>query len=281
MCRITFILSLILSGIVSPLFSQGESEGETIGVESMTPPTVITLFGLDSAYCETDLPAALFAEPAGGRFEGPISPDGIFYPRKVGKGVHTIRYIYETELGDLDSASLEVTVNQMPFAIVIDPSFEVFIGNRAKLQTGRNEISQGVWTLVSGGGTFATPDSSSSLVTDLPDGLSEFRYTISDGACSRSNTIAVTVSPFPAKRGFSPNGDGKNDLFVIQHLELYPGTGLQVFSRWGNLVYENEDYLNDWDGTNKAGDELSDDTYYYVLTLPTGEDYKGYIILKR
>ncbi|RAJ05398.1 gliding motility-associated-like protein [Chitinophaga skermanii] len=78
----------------------------------------------------------------------------------------------------------------------------------------------------------------------------------------------------------SPNGDGKNDRWVIVGLERYPNSHVSIYNRWGNQVYENKSYDNSW-----TGDGLLESTYYYVLKLrlQTGEIkiYKGYIQLIR
>jgi gliding motility-associated-like protein len=65
---------------------------------------------------------------------------------------------------------------------------------------------------------------------------------------------------------FTPNGDGTNDLFIIQNLEAYPGSRLVIFNRWGNKVFESTDYKNNWNGGS-----LSDGTYYYVLAVADKE----------
>lgn len=63
----------------------------------------------------------------------------------------------------------------------------------------------------------------------------------------------------------SPNKDGVNDLLEFQYLPFYPENQLQVWNRWGNLVYQKENYQNDWDG-----DDLVDGVYYYQLTIGAG-----------
>lgn len=68
--------------------------------------------------------------------------------------------------------------------------------------------------------------------------------------------------------GFSPNGDGKNDGYHIKGIEGYPDNVFRVFNRWGNLVYDKEDYVNeDWVGQNNSGDPLPDGTYFVVLEV--------------
>lgn len=82
---------------------------------------------------------------------------------------------------------------------------------------------------------------------------------------------------------FSPNGDGKNDLWVIDGLENYPNNELQVYNRWGSLVYEQRPYTNTWDGTNKKGVELPSATYYYILKLNDTENqiFSGHVTIIR
>mgnify|MGYP000394657623 CR=1 FL=1 len=75
---------------------------------------------------------------------------------------------------------------------------------------------------------------------------------------------------------FSPNGDGANEVFFIECIEDYPNNNLQVFNRWGNKVFEMNNYNNTWDGTSSGrvtigqSEKLPVGTYYYLLTL--GED---------
>lgn len=79
--------------------------------------------------------------------------------------------------------------------------------------------------------------------------------------------------------GFSPNGDGINDLFVIKGLDKYLNARLEVYNRWGDLVYEKDSYGNTsrwgttdawWDGysINAIGNKpLPAATYIYFLKL--------------
>ncbi|MGV3696831.1 Ig-like domain-containing protein [Flavobacterium sp.] len=72
---------------------------------------------------------------------------------------------------------------------------------------------------------------------------------------------------------FSPNDDGSNEFFVVDCIENYPNNKLHVYNRYGSLVYEKSNYVNDWNGiANVSGainvnDKLPTGTYYYVLDL--------------
>ncbi len=77
---------------------------------------------------------------------------------------------------------------------------------------------------------------------------------------------------------FSPNGDGVNDYFKIDCITQYPNNSLQVYNRWGNIVFETRSYKNDWDGTPNGRaivqkeDQLPVGTYYYILDLGDGSE---------
>ena len=84
--------------------------------------------------------------------------------------------------------------------------------------------------------------------------------------------------------GFSPNGDGTNDKFVIENTG-FKRLSLEVFNRWGNRVYRSNDYKNDWDGRCtegiSIGQDLPEGTYFYIVILDGKEKYVGHITLKR
>jgi len=86
----------------------------------------------------------------------------------------------------------------------------------------------------------------------------------------------------------SPNGDGKNDVFFISELEDFPENKLQILNRWGQLVFEMNNYDNSWNGKNKSGKDLEDGVYYYILDLGASNStvtdkrlFKGSIMLMR
>ncbi|MFT5823050.1 MAG: gliding motility-associated-like protein, partial [Crocinitomix sp.] len=83
----------------------------------------------------------------------------------------------------------------------------------------------------------------------------------------------------------SPNGDGKNDLLIIDWIEQYPENELIVFNRWGNIVYKASPYENDWNGESNMitiGNEVPDGSYFYqFVASPNSEVITGYIIIKR
>ncbi|WP_442267608.1 DUF7507 domain-containing protein [Tenacibaculum sp. ZS6-P6] len=87
---------------------------------------------------------------------------------------------------------------------------------------------------------------------------------------------------------FTPNNDGDNDLFVIGGIESFPNNRLEIFNRWGNLVYKKSGYDNTWNGTSngrvtiQVNEKLPTGTYYYVLDLGNGSKPKvGWLYINR
>ena len=75
---------------------------------------------------------------------------------------------------------------------------------------------------------------------------------------------------------FSPNGDGSNDFFVFDNVQYY-NNHLAVYNRWGQLVYETNNYRNNWRAT-----DVPEGTYFYVLKLPDEDrEYTGHVTILR
>ena len=153
-----------------------------------------------------------------------------------------------------------------------------------------SETATGLWTLIEGSGDILFPTDTATAVENLGTGTNIFLWTVENGPCpATSDTMFITIndcSDFKIPDAFSPNGDGVNDVYVIEGLEYYPDNSFQVFNRWGTQVLERSPYNNNWDGRSEAqlnwGDELPEGTYYYILDLGNGDDpYTGYIYLKR
>ena len=86
--------------------------------------------------------------------------------------------------------------------------------------------------------------------------------------------------------GITPNGDNKNDMWIIENIEMFPENTVQIFNRWGEEVWFGQNYDNDevaWWGNNgnkDEGQQLADATYFYVAVVD-GKTYKGWVELTR
>lgn len=113
-----------------------------------------------------------------------------------------------------------------------------------------------------------TPDQGADTVSN-PCGLIAGDYTvvITDGNGCRLDTTVTLIQPedLMLPTGLSPNGDTYNDTYYIPGAYLCRGSLFKVFNRWGNLVYEKDNYDNDWYGQTTDGDVLADGTYFVIF----------------
>jgi gliding motility-associated-like protein len=131
--------------------------------------------------------------------------------------------------------------------------------------------------------TYLWQDGSTNYYYDVLDSGLYYLTVSFGGVCTTTDSIYIQTDSciiHQSPNVFTPNGDGMNDLFVIENLEYFPNSRLEIFNRWGNLVYSSEDYQNNWDGGNqKTG------TYYYIFypNDPSGKSkiQKGFITLIR
>ncbi|MEY4110655.1 MAG: hypothetical protein RLZZ46_1010 [Bacteroidota bacterium] len=88
------------------------------------------------------------------------------------------------------------------------------------------------------------------------------------------NVEMLTACEVEEVNVFTPNGDGKNESLIFKNLEFFQNSKLTVYNRWGEKVYEDENYQNNW-----SGDNLSSGTYYFNLVLSEKETKTGFFKL--
>lgn len=103
----------------------------------------------------------------------------------------------------------------------------------------------------------------------------DYTLTVTDaGRCSQDSIINVPENPkecLEIPNTFTPNGDGKNDLWQIRNIDLYPGCEVSIFNRWGNRILNSKDYKEAWDG-KFLGNKLPPETYFYLIDLVDGTE---------
>ncbi|MFK7808887.1 MAG: gliding motility-associated C-terminal domain-containing protein [Saprospiraceae bacterium] len=83
-----------------------------------------------------------------------------------------------------------------------------------------------------------------------------------------SNVVCIDNCPnYILPNVFTPNGDGDNELFIPFPYRFIERIEMQVFSRWGGLVFETNDPDISWDGTDLSGNTLTEGTYYYTCRV--------------
>tara|TARA_R110000850_G_scaffold277058_1_gene421842 strand:+ start:64883 stop:66925 length:2043 start_codon:yes stop_codon:yes gene_type:complete len=140
-------------------------------------------------------------------------------------------------------------------------------------------------------GTIIDGETSNTLTITLPDtpsNLSDvYRVEIQKGDCSGSAEVEATALNCVISQGISPNGDNMNDCFDLQFLNNRSGVAmLSIFNRYGIVVYEQDNYSDEWCGQSSNGDELPTGTYFYVIRFtendPTyGSEATGWVYINR
>jgi gliding motility-associated-like protein len=108
-----------------------------------------------------------------------------------------------------------------------------------------------------GNSTFATPPTSTMYYVSVVD---------ANGCEGRDSVLVEVLPPIQFPDGITPNGDGRNDYWVIDFIDQYPNNVVEIYNRWGQLLFRAQPYKNDWDGTFE-GKQLPVGTYYYVIEL--------------
>ncbi len=178
--------------------------------------------------------------------------------------------------------SFTLTVNQLP-AIDITSNIGTTIskGEIAVLKADVTVANNGItyqWANANG----IISGQNTANLTVRPEETTTFVVTATNANnCSTQQQITITVNADYAvvvgTNILSPNGDGVNDKLVIKNLDMYPKNVVKIFDRAGRLLYSQNNYTDQWDGTLN-GSPLAEDTYYYIVDFGPGiEKKKGFI----
>jgi gliding motility-associated-like protein len=121
------------------------------------------------------------------------------------------------------------------------------------------------------------PNADTVMITPgmLAPNVNPFTVVVGDncGKAIASDVILVyNQCPLTVPNVITVNNDGINDALIVTNLEDFDKVSLKIFNRWGNLLYENDAYQNDWKGIDNNGNRLSEGVYFYLVT-PTSEKY--------
>lgn len=258
---------------------------------TVSEPAELLLTGsLHPPNCAGDSNGAVFASVSGGTpgYSVQWLPSGTIADSLTGLSAGTYIAVATDSNGCVDSLAMTLVD---PPALVADfisnPALPVTLSPSAAAVSFMVQSPTAVQFLWQwGDGTFdsgANPTHFFSAPGDFCIGL-----TVTDSAgCSDSITrcgLRVVDMALEIPNTFTPNGDGKNDAFVILGLQQFPMNRIEVFNRWGNRVFEMDSYDNTWDGRNLGtGAALPDGAYFYVLhPNATGySDIMGEVVIVR
>ncbi|MGI4865592.1 MAG: gliding motility-associated C-terminal domain-containing protein [Janthinobacterium lividum] len=286
-----FTPSLALVGIQTLTYSVISAQGctgqgsTTVQVLSALPITLAA----DTALCPGSTAAIrLRASVPGGVWSGPgVTASGVFTPPAT---PGTVSVVYTLGAGSLCPTSATRRITLLPAAVLAAASGPVLCDSLS----GRRPLMLVPYTVRFSQPAFAgLPDAV--LTWDFGDGsgpatglsvthtytkAGTFQATatvqFNNNRCSAQVVLApIQVGEMFIPNVFTPNGDQLNEHFAPRIGGCPPH--LQIFSRWGQKVYENAAYLNNWDGAGHVPG-----IYYYLLTIPGGSEViKGWVELVR
>ncbi|MEL6989253.1 MAG: gliding motility-associated C-terminal domain-containing protein, partial [Bacteroidota bacterium] len=182
--------------------------------------------------------------------------------------------------GNVTTFSEVITEPQSPLTAII---------NTTELSSA--DAMDGIATAVVSGGTapytyeWNVSSENDSIITNLGRGLVMVLVTDANG-CEFlvQGNIEGGADCYIGREVITPNGDGANDELVIACVANDPNT-LQIFDRWGQIVFEQDNYSNTWMATDNSGAIVPDGSYFWVLTVTQTDGrqriHKGHVTVIR
>ena len=292
----TFTLDgeVLTDGIFSPstsgegefpiIYTVGEDLSCVAGADSAT--IIITVRGVSEApvanspqpFCLVDNKTVADLEASGDNIEWyededlttvapattPLENGDVYYAVATGDNTCSSPSTMVTvTMNDPDAPTLQIDGNE--FCRSDNPTLQDLLNNF-------NGSGIQIYDSLTGGTAIAS-------TTALQDGVQYFA-TATDATlgCESSERLAIRVEVAfcGIPEGFSPNGDNINDRFVIPDLAInYPNYNIEVYNRWGNMVFKGNASTPDWDGFSNQSGTLGDGVlpvgvYFYILNYNDG-----------
>ncbi len=204
----------------------------------------------------------------------PATTSGIGLPQTVNSVYQVI--VSNNNCPSDTSGLISITSVPFPLVHIINNDTIIEQGNNVTLTATGNGTPQWSPTLgLNATNTFTTIAS--------PYTSTLYYLTLSANGCSSRDSVNIEVHQGDytglIANTLTPNGDGVNDAFYIEHIENFKSSDLSIFNEYGQLIFSARPYLNDWKGTyNNA--RLPDGTYFYVLKFSDKPKvFKGSITL--
>ncbi|AEW01414.1 hypothetical protein A4D02_05335 [Niastella koreensis] len=207
-----------------------------------------------------------------------VSKGGVFSPATAKAGTDTLQYVFTADNSCVNSITQTEEVYPLPI-VNAGPDSYMLEGNYFTLPAtaSGNNLSYR-WTP-------PTALSNPAILQPQASPADDISYTLtatSSEGCKASDDINIKVlKAIHVPNAFSPNGDGIHDRWEIKYLNTYPGATVEVFNRYGQLVYKSAGYSQSWDGMFN-GSPLPVGTYYYIINPGNGRTtMSGYVDIIR
>lgn len=187
------------------------------------------------------------------------------------EGLYSITHVITSDKGCQAALSKSLNVTPRPVAKFVHLSNSI-PGLGASVTFIDTSLYATSWSWDFGNGTTSTQKNTSAFYTQ--NGLYPVSLTVTDQyGCPNTYTTEIRVSNIVSDlvqlipNVITPNGDGKNDLWRMEFIEVYfPEAEIEIYNRWGVRIFRSIGYSNAWDGSYQ-GDPLPVGAYFYTINL--------------
>lgn len=219
-------------------------------------------------------------------------PDGTFsYTLKV-EGHNIVSYVWTNPAGQVVSNSNTITDMNMVGTYSVTVTSDNGCSYTATFEAKYYDVPV-IQQMVASGNTYTITAKGSqpivysidginwqqsNIFTNLPTGITTFYVKYVEGKCIvKQDGVILDI-----KNAITPNGDGMNDKWIIKNLHVFGKkmTNVKVFDRYQFKIFEQDTNTQIiWDGTI-AGRPIPSSSYWYVITLPDGRSFTGWVLVK-
>jgi gliding motility-associated-like protein len=187
-------------------------------------------------------------------------------------GNYNILLSVVTRLGCTDSASQTISIGEAPVLNLQFYGDTVFYAGDSVIVSTVESFDSIFWSTGERTGSIIIYNGGQFWVKGYLGGCYNEKYFTTRIKEFEKNPVIMTL--------FTPNGDGKNDLWEILNLSVVQPCEVNVYNRFGERILSDPEYRNDWDGSFR-GNQLPNDTYYFFVRCFDNVLYKGTVnILK-
>ncbi len=249
------------------------------------PDTFRLQANIEDASCTGGKDGSIALSPSGG-----VQGFNYFYQWSNGAFSSRISFLapgeYAVNVMDANNCTIDTTLTvaspkPLDIAFETEPATDGCNGSAKVIIDGGTEPFRFNWANVDGAGN-------EDFLINLCPGEYFLQVTDDNGCTSELASVQVDDRRFPCLEErvvITPDGNGSNDEFLIFCVGDFPDNHLAIYNRWGQLVFEADNYDNTWEGTTGDGQPLPEGPYYYVLeyTDPEGNlvQQKGSITILR
>jgi gliding motility-associated-like protein len=207
--------------------------------------------------------------------DGNAFGEAIFNYQYLQEGDYRVLLQVTSSYGCSDTLSRLLRINPLPvFSLKLSDGTTVNPGSETLLSQGKQLLfsiegqrDSLVWQGTVKTATYALSAAGTYYVDVYKDGCSVRRQFV---VKQQGGAVPIT----DMMNLLTPNGDGFNDTWVLPNYEAIRPVRVAVYTRAGSLVYQNNNYQNDWNGYHR-GNPLPEGTYYYIIEGKDGVVIKG------